>query len=248
MTVQASGVRLLALLLTAVALSAAGGTQAGERPDLSGLWVPLGGEGSIEWPDEPPYTEWGQARWDAYAGEFDPVVDDPSRFCVPPGMPRSMTRPPTFPIEVIQRPHDITMFLEAWSQYRKIHMEGHDRPPPVLPSRMGYSVGRWEGDTLVIETTHLSERLQGQILMSEQARIEERIRLVANEDGEKRLVNDVVFTDPQTYTEPVVTRGVWAWSPDTPVMEYVCSHEIYELHLQALREQRQAERALTDAE
>lgn len=213
---------------------------ADQRPDFNGLWIPTLDDNVILWPEAPPYTPWGQAQWDAWTTDFDPVVDDPSRFCVNPGMPRSMTTPRNFPIEIIQRDHDVTVFMEAWSQYRKIWMDGHDRPPPVLPSRMGYSVGRWEGDTLVVETTHLSERLQGQILLSDEARIEERMRLALGEDGEKRLVNDIRVTDPKTYAETVHIRGVLAWSPDTPIMEYVCAQEIHEDHLHSVRERRRS--------
>jgi hypothetical protein len=143
---------------------------------------------------------------------------------------------PPFPVEIIQREQDITLFFEAWSQYRKIFLAGHDHPEPVLRSRMGHSVGRWEGDTLIVETTYLRARDMGKIMMSEDARIEERIRLETDATGARRLVNDITFIDEAIYTQPIRTRGVWDDSPDTPVLEYICSEEIWERYIDTLRE------------
>ena len=216
-------------------------------PDLNGLWMAVGrspGEGSVQpirFPTLPPYTELGQQRWDAYVAEFDPVVDDPAKFCVHPGMPGSMIGTPTFPMEMFHRPNDLTMMIEAYYQYRKIYIEGHDRPEPILPTRMGYSVGRWEGDVLVVETTHLSERTLGRILMSEDARITERMRVVTDVNGNRLLVDDITFVDPQMYTAPITMRGVWSHSPDTPIMEYVCSQNIFDEYIENKRREAKAD-------
>jgi hypothetical protein len=227
---------LLALLLVTPLLGTAIRAQPVETPSFDGYWMPSVGQ-SITWPyNDPPFTEYGQDKWDAYVAEFDPDVDDPSRLCVPEAMPRSMVQPP-FPVEIIQRDRDITMFFEAWSQYRKIFMADQEYPLPALRTRMGHSVAHWEDDTLVIHTTHLRERIMGKILMSGEARIEERMRIRTTEDGRRQLVNDITFFDEQVYTEPVRTRGVWNHSPDTPVLEYICTEEIWDRYIDTLREQ-----------
>jgi hypothetical protein len=229
-------VHLLALVIATLLGAGTAGAETADRPDFNGFWMPNVGQ-SLRWPyNDPPFTEYGQAVWDAYAAEFDTAVDDPSRLCVPESMPRSMIEPP-FPVEIIQRDHDITMFFEAWSMYRKIHMADHDHSPAVLHTRMGYSVAHWEGDTLVIETTHLRERTMGKIMMSDDARIEERVRLEVDDDGRKRLINDIAFFDEQVYTAPVTMRGVWDYSPDSPVLEYICTEEIWDQYLETLRDQ-----------
>ncbi len=224
------------LLLVTLAL-VGNGTAADEhdeRPDFSGYWMPNVGQ-SVGWPfDGPPFTEHGRALWDAYVTDFDRDLDDPARLCVPEAMPRSMIQPP-FPIELIHRDHDITLFFEAWSQYRKIFMVDHDHPEPVLHTRMGHAVAHWDGDTLVIHTTHLQEREMGKILFSDQARMEERMRLEVSEAGTKRLINDLTFIDDITYSRPVTMRGVWDYSPETPILEYVCSEEVWDLYIDALR-------------
>lgn len=232
------------LVLAGVVLAATGGGAHGQvvtDPDFSGIWMPLiESESSAErisWPSELPYTEYGQALWDAYAAEFDPVTDDPARFCVHPGMPRSMLGTPTFPIEIFQRPHDLTIFLEAYYQYRKIYIEVEDREPPepILSSRMGYSTAHWEDDTLVVETSWLAARDKGRIVMSADARVVERIHMEIDDEGRRLLVDNISFIDPMVYSEPIDIRGVWYYSPDTPVMEYVCSQNIYDEHIAAKR-------------
>ncbi len=231
-------------VLAGVVLAAAGGGAHGQvvtDPDFSGIWMPLiESESSVErisWPSELPYTEYGQALWDAYAAEFDPVTDDPARFCVHPGMPRSMLGTPTFPIEIFQRGHDLTIFLEAYYQYRKIYIEVEDREPPepILSSRMGYSTAHWEDDTLVVETSWLAARDKGRIVMSADARVVERIHMEIDDEGRRLLVDNISFIDPMVYSEPIDIRGVWYYSPDTPVMEYVCSQNIYDEHVAAKR-------------
>jgi hypothetical protein len=221
---------LIASLAAGVSANASG-----EQPDFSGYWMPNVGQ-ATGWPSaDPPFTELGRTMWDAYVSEFDPDIDDPARLCVPEAMPRTMMQPP-FPVEVIHRDHDLTLFFEAWSQYRKIFMADYDHPPAILHTRMGHSVARWEGDTLVVNTNHLQEREMGKILMSDQARIEERIRLEVDDQGHKRLIIDMTFYDEVMYTQPVRMRGVWDYSPDTPILEYICTQEIWELYIDALRE------------
>ena len=219
-----------------------GHAEAVRNPDLTGIWTPhfVRGEqvevSAIRWPTDPPYTEYGQSLWNAYAAEFDPVSDDPAKYCVLPGMPTSMIGTPTFPVEIFQRPQDITMMIEAYYQYRKIYMEGFDRPDPILPTRMGYAVGHWEDEsTLVVETTDLSERDMGRIMMSGDTKIVERIHVEDREDGLRLLIDDITLTDALIYREPIHMRGVWRWSPDTPIMEYVCSQNIYDEHIAEIR-------------
>ena len=227
------------LVATAFCLLAVCG-YAQERPDFSGTWMPdRGNPASRGFPRSGwAYTDYGKQLQDAYTAEFDPIRDESSFFCVQPGMPESMAQFAPFPMEVIQREQDITIFFEAWSQYRKIWMEDHPHPEPVLNSRMGYSVGHWEGDTLVVEGSYLSERLMGRTLMSDQATFTERLSVRNGDDGLRRLYSELVFTDPVIYTEPVQVTGVWVESPDTPILEYICSETLYEEHLQRVRDSR----------
>ena len=202
--------------------------------DLSGTWMPVQGEGGIvgfprnEW----PFTDRGRELREGFTAQYNPDKDDPAFFCVPPGMPMSMAPAAPFPLEIIQREQDVTLFFEAWSQYRKIWMADHEHPEAFLNTRMGHSVARWEGDTLVVETDNFKARTQGRSLMSEQARLVERISVETREDGTRMLVDEMIFSDPEIYTEDIYVRGVWEESVNTPILEYVCTEELYEQHLE----------------
>jgi hypothetical protein len=201
--------------------------------DLAGLWFPAGGPGQE--PRETPFNEYAQKIYDDYVASFT-TEDDPGGFCVVPGLPRSIWGAP-FPVEIQQNDAFITMFWEGYFQYRKIYMEGHPRPDPILPTGMGYSVGHWEGDTLVVETTYLrAYPYMRRLPNSEEATVTERISVVEIPDAKgtpvKTLVNEMTLTDPRLYTQPVKVTGHLRWSPDTPIMEYSCSETLYEMHLQ----------------
>ena len=200
--------------------------------DLSGLWFPGGGPGQS--PKELPFTPFGKKLSDAYVAKFK-IDDDPGGWCVSPGLPRSIWGAP-FPVEIVQTKDFINMFWEGYFQYRKIYMEGHPRPEPILSTRMGYSVGHWEGDVLVVETTHLREYpYMRRLPNTENAKITERYT-VENRTNKgvttRYLTNQLTLTDPTLYTQPITVTSSLRWSPTTPIMEYSCSEEIYEKHLQ----------------
>lgn len=206
-------------------------------PDLSGVWMPVTGPGNtVIFPRAAwPFTAQGQAIFDAFEADFDQDRDSPEFFCVQPGMPMTMAAAAPFPVEIIQREQDVTLYFEAYNQYRKIFIEGHPRPEPILASRVGYSVGQWEGEELVVHTDHLAERTLGRAIMSGDATISERIRVEAAADGSRLLIDEIVFHDPATYSEDIQMRGVWREASDTPIMEYVCTEELYQKHLDSVR-------------
>ena len=225
-------------------LSAAVRADAGSHPDFSGLYMPSRDFSRVKgFPmKDLPYTEWARHYYDEFISIYDPDKDQPAFICVPPGMPGSMALGAPFPLEIIQRPNDITMFFEAYFQYRKIYLEGYDRPEPVLPTNMGYSVGHWEGDTLVVETTNLAERTQGTTIISDEARIQERMKIEIDDKGNKSLVDQITLIDPKAYTINIDMTGIWNWSPDTPILEYVCTNEIYQQYLERVKEERLKEK------
>lgn len=221
----------LALLFVAVPGRAVAEEQL--PPDFSGLWMPS--RDTVSFPSDLPYTDWAQGQLDGFAAEFDKYLDDPKRFCVLPGMPGSVMFRAPFPLEVIQREQDLTLFFEGYYQYRKIYIKGFEPDLPPLRTRMGFSVGEWEGDTLVVKTINLKQRAQGSEILSEQAEITERINIETDKDGNKQLAFYLELADPLTYTKSIKGVGRWGWSPDMHIMEYVCSETIYEEHLERVR-------------
>jgi hypothetical protein len=172
---------------------------------------------------------------DEYVASFD-LSDAPEGVCVKPGLPRSVWGAP-FPVEIVQTEGFINMLWEGYFQYRKIYLEGHPRPEPILNTRMGYSVGHFEGDTLVIQTSYLREYpYMRRVPNTDDATVVERWNIISttNDAGEevKYMTNEMFLTDSKLYIEPVRIAGTLRFSPDTPIMEYSCSEQIYDQHLQ----------------
>ena len=88
--------------------------------------------------------------------QANPPQDTAASNCLPPGMPGIMTQP--YPMEFLLTPGKVTIVIEAYTQVRHIYMDGRKLPEDPDPRFFGTSVGRWEGDTLVVDTVGFSPR------------------------------------------------------------------------------------------
>jgi len=216
-----------ALLLPITASAQPGGG----HPDFSGVWFPQGF--ARRTPNPPPFTEAAQKLVDEFNATFT-ADDDSGKYCIWPGVPRVIWGAP-FAIEVFHRPQDVTIYWEGYGMYRKIYMADHDPPEPIVPTAMGHSLAHWEGDTLVVETTHLRPYpYMDSLPTSSDARVTERFSLETREqDGEMRdfLVAEVTLIDPKIYSEPVQLRGEIRRDPELHILEYTCSTTLWEEYL-----------------
>lgn len=212
-----------------------------EPPDLTGVWTtynepgqPPRGRGAR--PDL-PFTDEAKRKVAAYRALVEPTGDTPGGFCLGTGMPGSMLGSGGYPMEIHQRPEQIIIVYEAHSEIRRIYLGSRVVPEADrLPGRNGHSSGRWEGDTLVVETTHLVEQVDQQYAHSDQARIVERYRLTTGAVGSKVLVAEMTMTDPVFYTKPVVVEKKWALVPNGHLLPYECAEEGWRKHLERLEE------------
>jgi hypothetical protein len=138
--------------------------------------------------------------------------------CLPDGMPGMMSGP--FPMEVLQTPGQVTIIQESFTQVRRILL---DRPQKgiddVDPSFYGHSVGRWESDTLVVDTIGIKEPVQYQnVPHSDQMRIKERIHLVQPD----LLWDEITVEDPVTLDKPWTFTFAYRRMPDYTLLEYIC--------------------------
>ncbi len=202
-------------------------------PDFSGAWGPYrGGRGADPKLAPPPATplalkpEYAKAyearrAAEAAANSRGEPLPNPSSSCVPYGMP-SMMSVAVYPIEIIQTPTQATIIAEAFSEVRRVYI---DKPQlkidDVPPGYYGRSVGRWEGDTLVIDTVGIKESVQYQRMPhSDQMHIIERMRLVAPD----------VLHDQITIEDPVVLEKSYTYTlsyrrmPDYEMVEFVCDN------------------------
>jgi Family of unknown function (DUF6152) len=140
--------------------------------------------------------------------------------CVPKGMPLMMEQP--YPMEFRRDGDDVVLHMEEYDAVRKIHMDRNEPPADAERSPLGYSVGRWEGATLVVTTTRLDWPWfnQSGIPQSPEATLVERFTPTA--DG-SRLSYQLTATDPVNFTEPVTRSKQWLYLPDQEVRPYQCA-------------------------
>jgi hypothetical protein len=215
------------------------GDPQGQRPDFTGVWRnyrgPAGPGGIGD--GELPFRVAARQKIDEYRALVEPIGDTPGAHCVGYGMPDSMLRSGGYPMEVIQRPDQLTVIYEAHSEIRRIYFGERIIPErDRFPERNGYSTGRWEGDTLVVETTQLKEQVDQRYAHSEEARIVERYRLSKDEAGTEVITAEMTLTDPVFYTGPVSATKRWERVPNGFLMTYECNEPAWSDHLEKLRE------------
>jgi hypothetical protein len=141
--------------------------------------------------------------------------------CVPYGFPTMMSVA-VYPVEFIQTPKQITIVTEAFSEVRRIFL---DRPQmkidDVPPGYYGRSTGKWEGDTLVVDTVGIKDSVQYQTMPhSDQVRITERIRLAAP----NILHDQITIEDPVVLEKPITYTLAYSRMPDYEMVEFVCDN------------------------
>ena len=194
------------------------------RPDLSGLWrQPLAApyilDITLDLPRE-AITPAATKLFEERLSEFG--KDDPATIgCLPSG-PRHIIGGPTAAlVRVVQTGEMIVMTFEDLA-HRQIHLDGRKLPMDPNPSFMGYSVGKWEADTLVVETTGFNGRTWldfGGHPHGERLRTIERFRRVSF----GRIERQVTLIDDEFYKQPIVLDVPMSYAADTDMLEYVCA-------------------------
>jgi hypothetical protein len=195
-------------------------------PDWGGIWFVQGGaSGQGGGPMVPKlkgeYLERYQA-WRAAAAANDGVVTRDRSNCSPPGMPRIM-RLGQYPYEFLFTPGRVTINQEAWMQTRTIWTDGRAHKEDPDPTFMGDSIGRWEGDTLVVDTIGISDRLDLDTGMphSAQFRLTERIHLDPNDPNV--LLNEMRMEDPEALEEPFEVTVRYRRDREGALIEFQCA-------------------------
>jgi len=213
-------------------------TAAGE-PDFTGVWTtyvepgaprPARGGGP-----PPPFTPEAQKKVAAYRAMVTPTGDTPGGYCLGTGMPGSMLGSGGYPMEIHQRPDQLIIVYEAHNEIRRVYLGTRIVPEADrIPGRNGHSSARWEGETLVVETTHLVEQVDQQYAHSDQAKIVERYRMSTGANGVKVLTAEMTLTDPVFYTQPLKVEKKWQQVPNGHLLPYECAEEGWHKRLEEL--------------
>jgi len=240
--VTISGFGRAALLLACCAMNCTAAV-AQEAPDFSGVWrnyrgPSIGGGLRSGWPNDAPYTDLARAKIEAHRALIEGTGMTPGAFCVGTGMPGSMLGSGGYPMEIVQRPEQVTVVYEAHNELRRIYTGGrHFDPADLIPTRNGFSTGHWEGDTLVVVTASLKEAVDQRSPHSDEAQIVERYRLGSSDDGRRLLIAELTLTDPRFYSEPVSVTKTWVEAADdVRMLLYECTEPDWENYLDRLAE------------
>jgi hypothetical protein len=205
------------------------------HPDLQGIWqvantaawdlqdhgaslgVPAG-RGVVEG-NEIPYQPWALEKRQQNAANRATL--DPARRCLLPGVPRITYMP--FPFQLVQQEDRVTLLYEYNHTVRHIYMNGNPHPEGPIEWWMGDSRGRWDGNTLVVDTIHFTAETwfdQAGNFHSEQLHVIERFTRA----GPDHLSYEVTIEDPKVFTRPwkmsmPVYRRV---DPEAELLEYDC--------------------------
>ena len=157
----------------------------------------------------------------AALAKFDRVRDNPIANCTPKGMPTIMEAP--YPFE-FQRAAggDVLLKIEEYDLERHIDMRSSAAPAGAAASPLGYSVGRWDGKSLVVTTTKVSWPWFSQLGIPQGPGVVIAERFTPSEDG-SRLDYEMTVTDPVTFTRPVVLSTHWFYLPNVHLMPYNCT-------------------------
>jgi hypothetical protein len=148
-------------------------------------------------------------------------TDAPTLKCLPQGVPRAELFNYE-PFKIIQAPGEIAMLYEMDNAYRQIYTDGRKLPHDLQPSWLGYSVGRWEGDTLVVDAAGFNDKSWLDVMghpHSEEMRVQERFH--RRDFGHMDL--SVTIDDPIMYTRPFTIKVTEVLVPDSDVLETICN-------------------------
>lgn len=171
------------------------------RDGLFGVWSRAALGDGLDF-GELPLTAEAESR----RSQWDPVDDNPAFDCVAHGMPAIMPNP--FPIEFVDHGDSMTLNLSN-TVLRTIHLTPGESPEAVSPSSQGYSVGRWDGRVLEIETTRVNWPYFDDNGTPQSERVHMVESFVLSDDG-LRLDYEITVTDPEVFTRPVVASVTYA--------------------------------------
>ena len=204
------------------------------KPDLSGLWENLPGgavapvvgasPAAVEFRDIGAKVT-GGLPFQPWAADLvkrrraDENKDDPDGWCQPLGAIKMHLHP--YPRKIVQVPGLVLILFERDTAYRQIFTDGRPLPEDPQPGYNGYSVGHWEGDTLVVETIGFKDSLWLDVSgtpLTDAAKVTERFR----RPSFGKLEIEITVDDRKAYTKPWSIQISQLTAADTEMMEFVC--------------------------
>jgi len=191
------------------------------KPDIAGLWFVAGRyviNIAKDLKGDTPFQPWAEALYKQRRANES--KEDPTGYCIPGGVPRSDAVP--YPIKIYNTPGVMLMLYEAVHFYRQIFTDGRELPKDPNPTWMGYSIGHWDGDAMVVETSGFNDHgwLDNEGRPATEAlHVTERFR--RKDFGHMEI--EVTIDDSKAYTKPWTVTLPYVLQPDSDLIEYVCN-------------------------
>lgn len=202
-------------------------TNLDKLPDWGGVWVlsqrrPATGVPATVAPKPKGKYKTDFEAWQKASRENNGMSRKEVSNCMPPGMPRMMATG-QYPMEFLFTPGRVTTLHEAWMQTRTIHTDGRGHPEDLEAGIFGHSIGKWEGDTLVVDTVGIKTitEIDPGLKHSDKLRITERIHLASNDPD--TLVVEMTLEDPEALEAPAFRSFIFKRERDWNLMEFICA-------------------------
>jgi hypothetical protein len=193
-------------------------------PDFSGVWFIDEYRRNLLPNEDPPFQPWAAELFKKHNYEnthrSPDGGPDPTERCIPPGVPRTMGQP--FPWEIVQTHDRVIMIFEYQSLVRQIFTDGRGHPKDLEPTYMGNAIGKFEGDTLVVDTVGFNDKTWLDPMglpHSDAMHVIERFRHVDHDT----LAVEITIDDPKAYTKTWTAQRTFKLKPDWQISEYVCA-------------------------
>jgi hypothetical protein len=180
--------------------------------------------------ERPPMTPWAEAKFKAAKPNVGPnavtlaETNDPITNCFPPGVPRIYLIRGE-PVEIMQTPGKVVMLYEYDHFVREVYTDGRQHPKDLNSTWMGDSIGKWEGDTLVVDSVGFNDKTwldNDGHPHTEDLHVVERVRRASHDT----LAIDVTIDDPKAYTKSWGGHMIFELKPDWNLGEMVCEDNI----------------------
>jgi hypothetical protein len=206
-------------------LSAPVARTADGRPDLSGIWEAMSPKylrniTADMKPEEIPYQPWAKALVDSRADKSH-AREESDANCLPPGVPKIAAAPP--PWKIIQTPTQIAILHEAFNLWRQVFTDGREFGADLNPAWLGHSIGRWDGDDLVIDTRGFNGKTwldQAGNPTTDALHVIERYR----RRNVGTLQVQITIDDLKAYTRPWTVTEEFRLLTDGELFEFICEN------------------------
>jgi hypothetical protein len=194
------------------------------KPDLSGIWEPISPKYLRDLaadlkPGEVPYQPWAKALVDSRA-DGSHAREESDANCLPQGIPKIAAAPA--PWKIIQSAGSIVILHEAFNLWRQVFLDGRQFAEDLNPSWLGYSIGKWEGDTLVVDSKGFNGKTwldQAGKPTTEALHVTERYR--RKNFGTMEI--QITIDDPKAYTKPWTVTEEVRLVLNTDLLEFICN-------------------------